>query len=117
MKIFLISPVRTLDTLTFHEISAYVTKLASEGHVVYWPVIGTNQRQKEMAICQENKEAIIKADEIHIWYDVDSLGSIFDLGMAWALNKKLVIANDVDGSYEKSFANLIIDWSSQKEVI
>jgi hypothetical protein len=31
-----------------------------------------------------------EADEVHVFWDVESFGSHFDLGMAYALNKRIV---------------------------
>ena len=41
-------------------------------------------------ICEEHLQAMIKCDEVHVYWDVDSKGSHFDLGMAYALEKDII---------------------------
>lgn len=41
-------------------------------------------------ICEVHLAAMRAADEVHVIWDVDSKGSHFDLGMAYALGKPIV---------------------------
>ena len=65
-------------------IAAYVLRLESEGHQVHWPKRDTKQDGDPIGIriCRDNREAMFTSDEVHVWYDPDSRGSCFDLGMA-----------------------------------
>ena len=45
----------------------------------------------ELSICQHNRLMIEWADEIHVFWDQRSMGTVFDFGMAFALRKKIVI--------------------------
>jgi len=115
MKIFLISPVRRVSKRERKEIEKYVAKLESQGHKVHWPERDTNQNDKiGLRICLDNKKAIEWADEIHIWWQWTkrrkSTGSLFDFGMAFALNKPIVLANpnEVEPTPEKSFNNVLL---------
>ncbi len=118
MRIFIMCPVRNAKPETNDKIAAYVAKLESEGYEVYWPH-RDNPYQKtdpiglEIILC--NREKMVGADEIHIWYDKDSTGSIFDLGMFFALVrtqvfKKFVIINrdDIEPTSHKSFENIVL---------
>lgn len=114
MNIFLICPVREAgDSGDSEAIACYVAKLESEGHKVHWPKRDTDQVDAiGYRICTDNYIAIREADEIHIWWSSTSKGSLFDLGMAFALFKKLVLANEVIPTESKSFQNMIRHWSA-----
>lgn len=128
-KIFLISPVRMIDTETYDAISAYVAKLEVEGAKVYWPYRDTDQTDPHgWTICTRNRSAILDADEIHVWYhfwhdkDHASVGSIFDFGMIFALIgvgwcKKVVIANPeaVTLQARKDFRNVLVKAQEEME--
>ena len=45
-------------------------------------------------IVKSEVDAIKECDEVHIFWDVKSYGSHFDLGVAIALNKKLVLIHN-----------------------
>lgn len=99
-------------------IRAYVAKLEADGHDVYWPARNNPYQKTDkigVKICGHNREKMFWADEIHIWYDKDSMGSIFDIGMFFAFVgnkyfKKFIIINskDVVRTPHKSFENLVL---------
>ncbi|MCD6471005.1 hypothetical protein J7K86_00520 [bacterium] len=116
-KIFLICPVRKIDKETLKKISAYVKKLEKKGFEVHWPLRDTKQDDPTggLQICLTNSQALVAADEVHIWYDPHSQGSVFDLGvyfgaLACGKKKKFVLANanDVKATKGKSFTNVIL---------
>lgn len=84
MKIFLICPVRKAGDETTKRIAAYVATCESEGHIVHWPARDTKQNGDPIGIriCTDNREAMFSSDEVHVWYDPESRGSCFDIGMA-----------------------------------
>ncbi len=103
---------------TQNAIKAYVAKLEANGCDVYWPP-RDNPFQKTdkngVDICGYNREKMFWADEIHIWYDKNSMGSIFDIGMFVAFSgtnnfKKFVIINreNIARTPYKSFENVIL---------
>lgn len=105
-------------TKTQNAIRAYVEKLEADGHDVYWPP-RNNPGQKTdkigISICKYNRKKMFWADEIHIWYDKSSAGSLFDAGMFFAFVhvgefKKFVVINrdDVMPTPGKSFENVIL---------
>ncbi len=115
-KVFLICPVRNATEEQKMEIQDYIAGLERQEFTVYYPARDTDQNDEiGFRICTDNKNAIVEADEIHVFYDTGSAGSLFDLGMAFALNKKLVIANTVKRTETKSFANVIVAWSEGKK--
>ena len=113
LKTFLICPVRGHE---MNETINYVEKLEAEGWEVHWPPRDTNQHDPTgYRICKDNYKAIYRADVVHIVYDPTSQGSLFDLGVAFALRKPLVILNDIELTEGKSFANMMTAWSEQNK--
>lgn len=114
MKIFLICPVRgiTDEEKNATIIARYVLNLVRSGHMVHWPLRDTDQDDLVgLRICQDNRHAIEDADEIHVWWNGKSQGSLFDLGMAFALRKKIVLVNSdsVRPTPRKSFNNVLLE--------
>lgn len=115
VDIFLICPVRNVTQNQELKIREYVLNLESQGFAVYWPQRDTNQDDPiGTRICADNFKAIREAKEVHVWWTTTSTGTLFDLGIAWAENKPLIIANpqdiqSTDGS--KSFQNVLLNWS------
>lgn len=113
MKTFLICPVRGHDTT---ETQAIVDKLEAEGWVVHWPPRDTDQYDDAgLRICKDNLEAIKNADFVHIVWDGKSQGSLFDLGMAFALSKRVIPVSLPESSEGKSFQNMVRAWAGQAD--
>lgn len=111
MKIFLICPVRDVPAEVNVAIEKYVDALKAVGNSVHWPYKNTAQDDPVgLRICQDNRRAIEDADEVHVWWNGKSEGSFFDFGMAFALRKKIVLANHamVQPTPGKSFANVLL---------
>ena len=108
-RAYLICPVRGHSP---SESEPYVVWLEGRGWDVYWPHRDTNQDDPVgLEICMQNREAIERADCIFLIFDPSSSGSLFDLGMAFALEKPLVIldAPPPDPGV-KSFTVMIRAW-------
>jgi len=111
VKIFLICPVRGVSDGEKVIIERYVLDLEKAGHQVHWPSRDTDQIDSVgLRICQDNSRAIEKADEVHIWWNEKSQGSLFDLGVALAFGKKIVLVNSdaIQKTQEKSFGNVLL---------
>lgn len=111
MKIFLICPVRGLSSEERTSIQIYVNILESAGHKIHWPPRDTDQDDPVgLRILHDNTQAIADSEEVHIWWNTDSRGSLFDLGVTFALKKKLVLANpeSVLPTEGKSFNNVLL---------
>lgn len=107
MNIYIICPVRGADAWRLSAMAQYAAKKRAEGHVVHFPPDSVDQSDPiGLRICEEHRAAMERADEVHVLWHSESKGSHFDLGMAFALRKKIVaaqqITQDVDGkSYWK----------------
>jgi hypothetical protein len=112
MSIFLISPVRKITKKERKAIKEYVGVLENKGYTVYWPLRDTPQEDPYggYRVCLTNFFKMREATEIHVWFSPKSEGSIFDLGMLFALiqyaeayrgmRKRVLVANqDVLDTY------------------
>ena len=116
MKIYIICSVRGMNESYRKMLERYVQDLEDERHQVHLPHRDTNQNARGVDICKQNMEAIIWADEIHVFYNYKSQGTHFDLGMAFILNKKIVIVENEKYDKRKSFAKMLDEWEEQYHV-
>ena len=109
MKTFLICPVRGHDkSETFDAVS----QLEIDGWNVHWPPRDTNQDDPTgYQICRENYEAMLIADFVHFIWDGESQGSLFDLGMAFALGMNIIPIDMPHLTEGKSFQNMVDEWA------
>lgn len=111
--IFIICPVRQVDREWIRRLELYVSLLEEQGHTVHLPHRDTDQAGTSLDICSQNTKAIADADEVHVFYMGQSQGIHFDLGVAFALDKKIrVIENDPQPA-GKSFPDLISTWADE----
>lgn len=67
------------------KVAKYVKELEDQGHEVYFPSRDTNQGLTAAKILEANFKGVEGRDEVHVIWDGASYGTIFDLGMAYAL--------------------------------
>lgn len=109
MKIYIICPVRNITESQVAEIENYVAELEKQGYKVHYPPRDVNQNDETgYNICEAHRYAMYTCDRVDIFWDINSKGSHFDLGMAFALKKewKLVKAFQEDNS-GKSYLKVI----------
>lgn len=111
MKTFLICPVRGIDPATQAET---VAELERAGYTVHWPPRDTDQADDTgLRICRDNMAAIVAADVVHVIWDGKSQGGLFDLGVAFALGKRIIPLSLPEASDGKSFQNMVTAWSAE----
>jgi hypothetical protein len=114
MKIYVICPTRTLDKAAREYIERAVYRYEVDGNEVYFPPRDMNPYlNTEFEKCQQNMGAIADADEIWVFYHKKSLGSHFDMGMAFALGKPIQAAEifKKDNGYTRGeFVELLDQW-------
>lgn len=118
-KIFIISPVRAAKQEILDYLAEYVSKLEEEGHTVHFHVRDVDQTDDGLGlnIITAHRRAMRDADEVHIWWDDDSRGSLFDFGTAWAFSvdkpKKFVAINrdEIKSTPGKSYTNILLKLS------
>ncbi|MEK7114791.1 MAG: hypothetical protein AAB847_00290 [Patescibacteria group bacterium] len=111
MKVFLIGPVRNVTEEERDRIGNHVKNLESLGHKVHWSIRDVDQVDPiGLRICLDNLRGMRESDEVHVWWNPASQGSIFDLGMALALGKKVVMINTSQFQHteNKSFTNVLL---------
>jgi len=110
MNIYIICAVRNATQQRIDEIRKYAEQKRAYGCDVHFPPDNAPQDDGTgEEICKTHLAAMMKADEVHIFWDVQSSGSHFDLGMAYALGKKLVpVACEHEDTAGKSYWKVII---------
>jgi len=92
MKIYIICPVRNVTDEQQREIDNYVKLLKSLNHEVHNPKYDAPQEDESgWWICEAHRAAMKKADRVDVFWDIESKGSHFDLGMAFAFTKQVKI--------------------------
>ena len=112
-KTFLIAPVRGYPPGAWGE---YVKTLESDGWSVFWPARDTAQHDDPtgIRICRDNRTAIGNAHAVHLIWDGKSTGCLFDLGVAWALCKPIIILElPEDATNGKSFLRMPRAWAEE----
>lgn len=102
-KIFLICPVRNATEKQREWIENFVIYRYNEGYIIHAPHLHTRQTDLfgGYAICKQNAEAVASSKEVDIYYDQSSTGSVFDLGVAYALHKPLILLNEEEIDFDK----------------
>ena len=70
----------------------------------YIPIRDTDQSGPEVKILKQNLEGMKPCDEVHVIWDLSSLGTIFDIGMAYALGKPIKIVKTKTHHWTKFIA-------------
>ena len=113
-KIFLICPVRNATEEQKKWIENFVLEKYNDGYTIHAPHLHT--RQTDMfggySICLQNAKAVAESSEIDIYYDQKSTGSVFDLGVSYALGKPLKLLNKDEIVFDNndSIDNLVKNW-------
>ena len=111
-KLFLICPVRNAK----HDYTSVVASLENE-YKVHWPTRDTDQIDDTgLRICQDNRRAIEDADVIGVIWDGESQGTLFDLGISFALHKEILIVQLPPLLGRKSFQDLVWKWAKGNHV-
>lgn len=91
MRVYVICAVRQAALERTADYCLYAADLRTLGCEVFFPPDNAPQDDPTgKAIVECERQAIADADEVHVFWDVESKGSHFDLGMAYALGKKIV---------------------------
>lgn len=117
MRVFLIHPVRDKSDAVTQIVEAVHAAVAGTDTTIYDPSLHTNQRDAVgLRICRDNLEAIRNADQVWLIWDGLSQGSLFDLGMAFALGKSLrVISVPPAVVNTKSFQAMAWAWANGRD--
>ena len=110
-RVFVICSVRGADDEYKAKLEGWVKVVESYGHKCHLPHRDTNQEAKGIEICTQNMNAIKDADEVAVFYSSKSLGTHFDMGVAFALGKKINVIENEQYDEGKSFARMLVEWA------
>lgn len=106
---FMICPVRGKDPAMLAEA---VARLEAAGFDVHWPPRDTDQADDTgLRIRRDNSAAIVAADIVHVIWDGQSQGCLFELGVAFALGKPIRVLDLPEPTNGISFQNMIRAWA------
>jgi|GEM_PF-2298461 len=115
-SVFVISTVRNASRVDEEALKEYKQKLLNKDYDVYIPNFDTKQEGDPIGlrICSDNAEAMLKSDEIHVFYNPESQGVHYDIGqynMMCKLGVKkpivFVNSNDFEIKDHKDFSNCL----------
>jgi len=86
MRITIIGSTQYRDRIERH-----AEELRAKGHEVRIPAFDDHPQFDELQMCEYNRSCIEWADEVHMIWDARSIGTVFDMGMVFALRKPLKI--------------------------
>lgn len=112
-KIFVICSVRGTTNEYKKKLETYVKILEARGDKIHLPHRDINQKNTGLGICTENMMGIKNADEVHIFYNSKSQGTHFDMGAAFAFNKKIIVVENEVYVEGKSFARMLTEWENR----
>jgi len=114
--IFIICSVRGASDEYRKKLEKYVESLETCGCCVHLPHRNTDQTASGLEICIQNYNAISDADEVHIFFSPASTGTHFDMGVAFALHKKIVVVENCEEELKKegkNFAKMLAQWENK----
>lgn len=107
MKVYIAHSLGLSDKVAY-----YVKFLESLGYMVYFPMRDTQQKGTNAPeVLRANMNGIIWADEVHVVWDGKSYGTLFDLGIAYALRKPIIVIH-VNKIKEKMDKLYVRSWYS-----
>lgn len=112
-KVFIICTVRGASEEYQTKLENYVSTLEKQGIKVHLPHRDTNQLATGIEICTENMNAIKDSNEVHVFYNSTSQGTHFDLGVAFANNKPLIVVDNEKYGEGKSYSRMIDEWANK----
>lgn len=115
MHIYVVCSVRDADEGRTAEVEKYVKYLEDQGHKVHFPQRDVNQADETgINIVRPHRKAMREADRVDIFWDVNSKGSHFDIGMAFMAEAPIHVVmayqNDTDG---KSYYKVMKIWEAE----
>ena len=105
MKIAIIGSTQYMDKFIEHK-----KELEKNGDEVRIPALDNFKGMNEIEVCEYNRKNIEWADEVHLIWDNRSVGTIFDMGMVFALRKPLEIIYIEKRTFENVFRQYEKRW-------
>lgn len=111
-KIYLICSVRSAGPLQTLAADRLVAAIEKDGDIVHYPPRDVDQNDPTgVDICLKHLKAMREADEVYVLWNPESKGSHFDLGMAFALKKPVVLVGICGEDIKnKSYIKVMEHW-------
>ena len=115
MKIYIICPARRIIIEQQIEIDDYISMLKLSGDLVHSYKDVNQDDPTGYNIVIEHMKAMEECDEVHVFWDKESTGSHFDLGMAMILGKKINLLKSYQPEGDvKSYLKVIKEYIRKK---
>ncbi len=111
--VYLICPVRNASEETRAQMDRYVSNLEASGISVHYPPRDVDQSDDGVGLelNATHRDAMLACREVHVVWDPSSLGSHFDLGMAFMLSATkslpIIIARPFETTEKRSYGNIL----------
>lgn len=112
-RVYIICPVRRLTPEEKERVLNYVQQLEESDYKVRCPFRDTPQEDEiGLRIVQDHEDDIVWADEIHVWWNPTSEGSLWDFAQArmakrFMPQKTIRIINKIALTEHKSYTNVV----------
>jgi hypothetical protein len=115
MRIYFICPRRPSVPTLITTVDSIIDSLEELGHTVYYtPRDARNSNGAGLHVCTIKREVMAKADKVFFAWDGEDQDCVFDLGMAFAMSKKVIlISGCVPSEIEipSLFTSAISEWA------
>ena len=118
-KFNVIGPVRNSNPTQIKKIQEWVDMMECLEYSCYWSYRDTDQSMDGLSICKANRAAMLESENVAIYYDTNSVGSHFDMGMLLMMTEIRPVGLVIINEYElvrtpyKSFINTLLDLSQE----
>ena len=106
---YILCPVRNVSDEQKEQIEKYIEQLEADGHTVHSYQDVNQDDPTGYGIVMGHLAGMKACDEVHVFWDVKSSGSHCDLGMALALDKRIVLVECFEDNEGKSY------WKAMQE--
>ena len=123
---FVICTVRGASEEYKKKLEDFVSEKEGEGWEMHLPHRDTKQDAKGFDICFQNYSAISNADKVFIFYNPDSQGTHFDMGVTFAIAQMvktgeihgaplpIEIVKNIKFGEGKSYARMLDEWENNQ---
>jgi len=102
------------------ELKKIVSIFEGNGHLVYCPVLNPDRPKDKKALFFDTLKRLEDTDAIFalIKSDTRSEGMLMEIGHAWGMGKKLIVAinKGVENTHFREFADVVIDFENMEEL-
>jgi nucleoside 2-deoxyribosyltransferase len=113
MKVYIVCSVRGASDEYRKRLEGYAAELEAAGNEVHLPHRDVDQSGRGIDICRKHLKAMRGCDVVHLFYSAGSQGTHFDLGMAFALGKPVIVIESPPYGEGKSYPRMAAEWQAE----